>query len=274
MSLNPQTLMPAVVTPTSQIIVTDIDHDTLNEVIILDATLKQLSISHQFKYTDFNLEGISATVWPGETSSIWTTDTDYHWWTSWTAQNATVPAFPPNTMTWTISPGDMIMAADLDGDGIDELFIYNLTTTFWGVLKWESNANQLQVIALQSVPSTPQPNWLNYAMVWTAGAGDQYSIIPNLHAIVPAVPANAAGILAYNSLTTAMGMMSLSGTGFKQWFDLAQGSWEGSSLSGWNLEANNPPNNVFYPGCFTEAGTPTVVVYDPSDQYTSLLTWM
>jgi len=253
MPLTLQTLMPAVVTPNSQTIATDIDGDGWNEVIIFDSTLQQLSIVHQFRYTDFTLTGISSTLWPNSNSPIWTTDTDPHWMTVWGSQQGSVPG------GWTIEPGDVIIAADLDGNGIAELFIYNLTTSVWGVLKWNSTTNQLEMIYKIS------------GIVYIGTAGAQYFVIPNLNGIVPAVPVNAAGILHYNPVTLAMGMFSYSASEdkFVPWWT----HFGSSSLNNWNLTATTPPANQFYPGFFATAGTPTVVVYGPSDGYIALLQW-
>lgn len=253
MPLNLQPVMPAVVTPYSQTIATDIDGDGLNELIIFDNTLLQLAIVHQFKYTDFTLSGINSTVWPNSNSPIWTTDTSPHWMTTWASQQAAVPG------GWTIAPGDVIMAADLDGDGIAELFIYNLTTSTFGVLKWQTSTNQLQTIYKTT----------NITNIGVMGA--QYFVVPNLHAIVSTAPANAAGILYYNPLSKHMGMGMFyysPGSGFVPCW-----TFSGSSLNGWNLAASTPAANQFYPGCFSAAGTPTVVVYDPADAYIALLQW-
>lgn len=252
MPLNLQTLMPAVVTPYTQTIVTDIDGDGLNEVIVFDDTILQLAIVHQFHYTDFNLTEINSTVWPNSTTPIWTTDTSPHYWTKWASQQATVPG------GWTISPGDAIVAADLDGDGIAELLIYNLTTSTFGVLKWQTSTSQLQTIYKTSGVNN------------LGAVGSQYFVIPNLHGIIPAVPANVAGILYYNADTLAMGMFSYSASQstFVSWW-----THTGSSLFGWNLGASSPPANQFYPGFFQTAGTPNVVVYDPADAFIAVLQW-
>lgn len=252
MPLNLQTLMPAVVTPYSQTIVIDIDGDGLNEVIVFDDTLLQLAIVHQFKYTDFSLSEINSTVWPNSTSSIWTTDTSPHYWTSWASQQATVPG------GWTIKPGDAVVAADLDGDGIAELLIYNLAASDFGVLKWQTSTSQLQTIYKTS------------GLDNLGAAGAQYFVIPNLHGIIPAAPVNAAGILYYNPLTLAMGIFSYSASEsqFVSWW-----THTGSSLFGWNLGASSPASNQFYPGFFQSAGVPNIVVYDPADAYIAILQW-
>jgi hypothetical protein len=244
--------MPAVVTPYSQTIVTDIDGDGLNEVIVFDDTLLQLAIVHQFHYTDFTLSEINSTVWPNSNSPIWTSDTNPHYWTAWASQQATVPG------GWTIKPGDAVVAADLDGDGLTELLIYNLTKGDFGILKWQTTTNQLQTIFKASGVNN------------LGAAGAQYFVIPNMHAIVPAVPANAAGILYYHPATLAMGMFSYSASQskFVPWW-----THTGSSLFGWNLGASSPPANQFYPGFFQTAGTPTVVVYDPVDAFIAVLQW-
>lgn len=252
MPLNLQTLMPAVLTPYTQTIVADIDGDGLNEVIVFDDTILQLAIVHQFHYTDFNLTEINSTVWPNSTTPIWTTDTSPHYWTKWASQQATVPG------GWTIKPGDAVVAADLDGDGITELLIYNLTTSDFGILKWQTTTSQLQTIFKASGVNN------------LGAAGAQYFVIPNMHGIVPAVPANAAGILYYHPATLAMGMFSYSASQskFVPWW-----THTGSSLFGWNLGASSPPDNDFYPGFFQTAGTPNVVVYNPADAYIAVLQW-
>lgn len=266
MALALQTMMPGVVTPNSQKIVTDIDGDTVNEMVIFDSTLQQLSIVHQFKYTDFTLEGIDPTLWPGETSSIWTSDTGPHWWTSWSAKEGLVPPSQGST-GWQLEWNDVIIAADLDGDNVDELFIYNLSTLWWGVLKWNSQANELQMLSKIDEATPPVVLGMNG---WVAAAGDQYFIVPNLGSIIPSlVTTNPVGILAYNPQTPKLGLISHSPSEgvFVQW-------WSSESLSpGWNLKASIPATNVFYPGNFADPVKPSIVVFDPIDNYIALLTW-
>ena len=121
MTLNLQTLMPAALTPGSQKIMTDIDGDGVNELIILDSTLQQLSIVHQFTYGDsyFTLNNIDPNVWPastqGTTTPLWT-DTTPRWWTIWATQGVIPNPFTPS---WTIGLDDVIMAGDFDGDRAD-----------------------------------------------------------------------------------------------------------------------------------------------------------
>jgi hypothetical protein len=266
--------MPSVLTPNSQVIVTDIDGDGVNEVIILESNLQQLSVVHQFEYSDITLNSISPTIWPtsmpGTTLPVWTTDDNTHWWTLWSAQQGLVPT-PQGSVGWGIEGGDAIMAADLDGDGIDELFIYNLTYCWWGILKWEPNTNQLQTIYQVSV--APSNRVIPVGQLnWTAAAGDQYFVVPNLNGIIPAVPVKASGILAYNSENLTMGMISYSPTAGEllQW-------WKhyGSSLPGWNLDGSFPlpANNQFLVANFADQTAPSVVVYDPEDKYMALLKW-
>ncbi|HEU4835742.1 MAG TPA: hypothetical protein VFS90_15040 [Pyrinomonadaceae bacterium] len=250
-----QTIMPAVVTPYTQTIVTDIDGDGLNEMIVFDNSLQQLAVVHQFEYTDFTLSEISSTVWPNSNSPIWTSDTSPHWMTTWASQQGAVPG------GWTIGPGDAVIAADLDGDGILELFIYNLTFSKYGVLKWQTTTNQFQTVYKTN-------NVSNIGVF-----GSQYFVVPNVHAIVPTAPANAAGILYYNPTSSHMGMGMFyysPGTGFVSCWTLA-----GSELpnNSWNLAANSPPANAFCPGIFAVTATPSVVVLDDQDQYIALLTW-
>lgn len=285
MSLSVLSLMPAAVTPNSQTIVTDIDGDTVNELIIFDNVLKQLSVVHQFKYTDFTLSDISFTFWPptdpDNDRPIWTQDTNSHWRTFWATTTGAIPAVQGQS-NWTIQPGDTLIAADLDGDGINELFIYNLRTFWWGVLKWNNNSNEMQVLYSLWVGQPPsQPVGPN-GLAWQATEWDQYFVIPNINALVksPAIPANAAGLLLYNLFNmvqgtwtgmVSMGMIAYSPSQqkFLQFWTLTSKSLSG----GWNLVANTPPCNQFYPGFFASATVPSIVVFDPQDQYIDLLTW-
>jgi hypothetical protein len=264
MSISLQTFMPSVVTPNTQVIVTDIDGDGKNEVIMLDSNLKQLSVCHQFSYSEISLSNISS-VWSSSTQPLWPSSTALNWITTYGAPALGIPtpqgaSFSP----WQIKLGDEIMVGDFDGDGHDELFIYNLTTLAWGILKWQSNG--LQTICNQSAvvsgPFAP--------MTWQGSVNDQYFVVPNLSAIIPNVPANSAGILLYNSQTFAMGMLSYSAGSFTQCW-----SNTGTTLPGWNLAAkgSQPATNKFYPGYFVTAGVPTIVVYNPSDAYIGLMVW-
>ena len=265
MPLNVQTLMPSVVTPNSQTIVTDIDNDGFLEMIVLDPNVKQLSIIHQFSYSEFTLNQISPSVWPASdpanTTPLWT-DNTVRWWTAWATQQGLVPA-PTAPGGWTVGLGDVIVAADLDGDGVDELFIYNLSTLFWGILKWNSNANELQ--AIYSMYVAPNNRVVPVGQLnWGAAVGDQYIMIPNMHAIIPAIPANVTGILLFNSQSLNMGMI---------WFSASAGQflqpYLSNSIPGWTLAGSNE----FFVDNFVDPARPSITVYDPNDKYTALLQW-
>ncbi len=205
--------------------------------------------------------------WAGQTTALWQSDTNFHWWNYWTAQDGQVPA-ASGTGSWTIKSNDKIMAVDFDGSGTDSLFIYNLTTATWGVLKWAANELQLNYLTVMG-PKPPQPS--GNKLVWVAAPGDEYFIVPNLSAIItsPDVPAGAAGLLLYNSTTLNMGLISCRSTApnFVQWWITPP------ALENWNLAISRPPTNQFYGGNFAAAGKPSVVVFDPLDNYLSLLTW-
>lgn len=271
--------MPAAVTPNSQTIVADVDGDGLNELIIFDNTLQQLSVVHQFQYFDpnyFTLSAISSSVWPATNPEndipLWTQDPDTHWWTLWSASNGQIQA-STGSSNWGIQAGDTIIAADFDGDGSDELFIYNLNSLNWGILKWytnpDTNASEMQMIYSVSVaqaPSSPTQNQLT----WQASAADQYFVIPKISGLITTLPAKASGLWLYNSQNTSLGMISYSSSPqeFQQWF-----TFPGGTLSGWQLQQNNPPSNQFFPGMFASATAPSIAVYDPQDQYIGLFQW-
>jgi hypothetical protein len=266
MTLNVQTLMPAVVTPNSQVVLTDIDNDGFLEVIILDTNTRQLSIVHQFSYSDFTMNDINPTVWPtsdpDNTTPIWT-DSTVRWWTEWATQQGLVPA-PVAPGGWNIGLGDVIMAADLDGDGTQELFIYNLTTLFWGILKWNSTTNELQ--AIFSLYVAPNNRVVPVGQLnWGASPADQYIMFPNLHGIIPGVPANVTGILLFNTQTLYMGLIwfSVAGNQFLQpWLMGTSGAMPGWSRGG---------GDEYFTGTFVNT-PPTLTVYNP-DKYIALLTW-
>jgi len=264
MTFTLQTLMPSALTPSSQTVVTDIDQDGTNELIVFDPSLAQLTLIHQFRYSDITLNQISPTVWPTQTAALWPTYTDQQWMTVWAAQQGIIPA-AQGSGGWSIQPGDQILAADLNGDHIDELFIYNLFSSSWGVIQWNSHTNQLQTIyqVVVTPPTTPISPPLT--VIWPVSTSDQYFVIPNMTGLFSTVPGD--GILLYNSQTLAMGMISYQSSPpqfLQQW------STGATSLNNWDL-TQSP--NEFYVGNFAKAGTPSVVVYGKNDQYINLLTW-
>jgi hypothetical protein len=271
MTISLQTFMPSVVTPNTQILVTDIDGDGTNEVIMLDTNLGQLSISHRFQYDEISLSDISG-LSSSSTTPIWS-DSTPHWMTTGGVPFGGIPVTQGATFSpWKIAMGDEIMIADLDGDGIDELFIYNLRSFSWGVLKWYTTG--LQTIANVSVapgaggssvspPLTP--------VTWQASAADHYFVVPNLSSIMAFVIPHAAGILCYNSETYALAMIAYSEGSFSEPWNTTQTTLPG----GWQLNPNHPAPtiNQFYPGYFAIAGVPSIVVYSPTTNYMSLLQW-
>lgn len=267
MTFSLQTQMPSVVTPTTQVLVTDIDGDGTNEVIMLDSTLGQLSVSHQFAWGQVNLNQISSS-W-SSTQPVWPGNNTFQWITVWGVPVGGIPVPQQATFSpWTIQFGDTIMAGDFDGDGIDELFIYNLQNFSWGVLKWISNG--LQTIANQSVAPGTRSSSPN-VVTWQASVNDEYFVIPNLSGIITSLAARSAGILLYNSQTFWMGMISYSAGKFSPWWNNPA-----TSFPGWNLSAkgsDHPATNKFYPGNFANPGVPSIVVYNPSDAYIGLMQW-
>ena len=245
MAINLQTTMPAVLTPNSQVIVADLDGDGTNELIILDGDIRQLSVVSQYTYSQFTPNSVSS-AWPS-TQPYWPTDVSFRWITLWAAQQGAVPG------GWGIESGDTILAADLDGDGSDELFIYNLYYSRWGVLKWLGGQLQTLCQAQVTAPS-------GY-MTWSASLNDQYFIVPNLNGIDSTL--NGAGIFAFNSSTKALGIMAYSNGGFIQ-------PWrhDNPQKNGWVLRSNDQ----FYAGNFASKTSPSVVVYN-ADGYIAILEW-
>lgn len=265
MSISLQTFMPSVVTPNTQVLVTDIDGDGNNEVIMLDSNLKQLSISHQFSYSQISLSNISS-VWSSSTQPLWPSSTALNWMTTYGAPALGIPtpqgaSFSP----WQIEFGDVIKAGDFDGDGRDELFIYNLESLTWGILKWQSNG--LQTIAKQSVA----PGTANPPVSWQGSTADQFVVVPNLSSIMTNVTLNAAGILVYNSQTYALAMIAYASNTFSEPWSFNQTTLPG----GWKLNGNSPAPtiNEFMPGYFATQGVTSIAVYSPSTAYIALLQW-
>ena len=271
MSISLQTLMPSVVTPNTQILVTDIDGDGINEVIMLDGNLEQLSICHQFNFSQISLSSISS-IW-SSTTPIWPNNTSLHWITDWGVSAGAIPTPQGATFgAWQLGFDDVIMAADLDGDGIDELFIYSLSSLTWGVLKWQSN--QLQTIARLSVAPGAGASSVNPPLIpvtWHGSDADQFFVVPNLSSIMPSVTQHAAGILVYNSETYALAMIAYASGSFSEPWNTTQTTLPG----GWKLNGNSPQPtiNEFMPGFFATAGVPSIAVYSPSTAYIALLQW-
>ncbi len=239
MALNLQMLLPTVVTANSQQIVADIDGDQINELIALDGNLKELSVVHQFKYNDITYNDIASAF--SSNAPVWD-DPALHWMTIWGAQQGAVPG------GWNLRCDDAALAADLDGDGADELFIYNLSYPSWGVLKWQSNG--LQTLCQIQMPANNP--------IWPVALGDQYYIIPNF------LSPNVTGILAFNSQTQAMGLITYSSGKFSQfWLN------SGTSLGGWNLRISDQ----FYVAMFVSKTTPFIAIHNPDDGDTALLEW-
>jgi hypothetical protein len=271
MAMNLQTVMPAAVTTYSQKIVADVDGDGFNEVILFDTYLQQLSIVHQFKYSDFTLNGINSSVWPStdpqNMEPVWPNDVTVRWMAVWSAQQGAVPAAAGvSAGGWVIGSDDGIMAADLDGDGQDELFIYNLTTSWWGVLEWQAQTGELQTVCKVQGPGNRLVPLGQ--LVWTASQGDEYCLIPNISGILPS--ANGVGILAYNSRTVNLGMIYYEdGTFLQPWYFNLLSLDKVNGSGGWTLNQKD----VFYAGNFARQGTPSVVVRNPPDGYMDLLQW-
>jgi hypothetical protein len=270
MSISLQTLMPSVVTPNTQILVTDIDKDKINEVIMLDSNLRQLSICHQFSYSEISLNNINSSIW-SSTQPLWPNATTSNWMTTWAVPQGGIPVPQGATFgPWQVAPGDVIMAADVDGDGTDELFIYNPESLTWGILKWQSGG--LQTIAKLNVAPgsggrsvTPPLT----AVSWQGSAADQFFILPSCN-IVPFVIPKASAILVYNPQTYALAIIAYGSNCFAEPWNTTAGS-----LGGWQLNPNHPDPtiNYFYPGFFTAAGVPSIAVYSPTTNYMALLQW-
>ena len=75
---------------------------------------------------------------------------------------------PPRTQ-WTLSPNDQFFPADLDGDGDQELFVYD-GSSYVGVLKWQGAA--MQTIWLTNQPFSSQLGG------WTIVPGNRFYVMP------------------------------------------------------------------------------------------------
>ncbi len=94
----------------------DVDGDGRQEIIILNPRLPTLGVLSYLRYSDFDA------AWP-DASAGQIVD-------AWAA-----PGWVPGG--WQIYPNDQYFVGDLDGDGCDEILVYQSLSGYLGVLKWD-----------------------------------------------------------------------------------------------------------------------------------------
>ncbi|MEA2162199.1 MAG: serralysin [Thermoanaerobaculia bacterium] len=226
-------LLPALFTPSAQVLIIDIDGDTINEVVVLNPEIGQLAVIHQFTFNE-----LSPADWPVTTPGA----TAPQWWNLWTT--------PPSGAVpggWTVQTGDVMIAGDFDGNGIAELFLYNTFTLQWGLVQWQRATNSLTTIAYQP----------NGCPNWQPQTGDEFFLFPN-----PAGSA-AAGLLAHNPVTPALGVLQfVSGTlSFPP-------PVLGGNVDGWIFRSGDQ----FHAGNFSGATTGEFLLFNPNT-WIARLTW-
>lgn len=222
-------LMPVVISANSQVVITDIDGDKISEVIVLNADIGQLAVVHWFNFAQLS-------------SGDWATDTTTHWWNQWTTP-------PQGTLAggWTVQGGDQMLAGDFDGDGVDELFLYNTTTRECCLVKWQNNA--LEVFNL----GTEVYNW-------AMEAGDQFYVWPKLNGQA------MDGLLAFNETYLTIGVFCYD-TDDKHLYCKTVVFW--GTVDNWNLHTGTQ----FVAGYLTDPGRGTFVLLDPSTSFIACLDW-
>jgi hypothetical protein len=94
------------------------------------------NLQHNFNNAvtaDFNGDGRQdVLVHNGGDLALYRTSTAPHRLNRVWAANNYVPAAPGSGYSWTLTPGDRFYPADFDGDGDEDLYVFN--TTNWGVL--------------------------------------------------------------------------------------------------------------------------------------------
>src|SRR6202035_5575193 len=112
-------------------------------------------------------------------------------WSQYTQTNG-IHAWASNTQgNISVQMGDQMLVADFDGDGIDEIFLYNVYNGTWRIAKWSTTTGQVELICPQC-SGVPQ---------WTIQPYDQYFVFPNPNG------QPGAGILAFNTQSLALGVL-------------------------------------------------------------------
>ena len=238
-------LLPLAITPYSQVAVTDIDGDTLSEVVVLNSDILHLGIAHQFLFSDMTPPG-----WSEYTTQTWSQFTNPNWITTWAANMQGTAAG-----ACTVLMGDQMLVADFDGDGTDEIFLYNIYRPWWRIAKWNAATGQLNVIC--QCAGTPQ---------WTIQPYDQYFVFPNPNG------QTGAGILLFNTQTLAIAVLLFSGGVFS-----VSPAVTGGGVDGFNFQAAGSSSlpTRFIGGHFVQAGQGAFLVFNSNSIWVGVtcLTW-
>jgi hypothetical protein len=87
--------------------------------------------------------------------------------------DGTIPG--PKDMQWVLGPNDQFFPADLDGDGDQELLVYD-GNSYVGVLKWQANA--LGTLWLTNQPFSTTDGG------WTISPGNRFYALPGTSALI------------------------------------------------------------------------------------------
>jgi hypothetical protein len=149
----------------------------------------------------------------------------------------------PGTPTWDMVDDDVFLAADVDGDGIDEIVVFEPTNGWLGVLKWWQGALYLWWAVQTAVPLQAG----GQGIPWAIGPGDTY-----LAARFGIGPAGAVSIVACNAWNGTFGVLSWTSAGLVTVSQLS-GSVYGPGGASWPLSSADQVSIINLTGDGTDA---------------------
>jgi hypothetical protein len=217
----------------------DVDGDSRRELVVVNPANRVLSLISYFEYADVTSE--------------WTAYREPQLVNCFAQPTIGGPKI--NAPTWIVGQNDLVWCADVDGDGKDEILIFNPDDKWIGLLKWNGSGLECVWQINNQIPSS------SGGRNWVISSADQ-------HFVADFDGKGKDEILVFNPEDQWIGVLKWDGSSMGcSW--LVGGQIHGSTGRNWVIGSADQHFVTDFDG----DGKDEIFIFAPEDQWVGVLKW-